>query len=337
MSGTRPPAPPRRSTLLAVVIVLCLVWGSTWFVIRTGLEDLPPFTSAGVRFALAAGVMAVLARLLGKAEGGTRPCWRLVLAMGGLNFAASYGIVYWAEQRLPSGLVALLWAVFPMLMASAGHVWLGERLRGRQWGGFALGLAGVAVLFQNDLRDLGPGARTAGAVLLISPLVSTAGTVVVKRLGAGVSSLYLNRAGMCLGAILLLACGLLFERDAPADWSSQALASVIYLALAGTVLTFGLYFWAMRYAPAHQLSLIAYVTPAIALGLGATLGDEPLGASTALGGLLILGGVLAVLLSPRRGQGRAPHATDPAPTPDPTPAPDPAPTPGRPTDAQGTR
>ena len=315
MSGTPPPAPPRPATLLAVVILLCLVWGSTWFVIRTGLEDLPPFTSAGVRFALAAGVMAVLAAVLGRREGGTRPCWRLVLAMGVLNFAVSYGIVYWCEQRLPSGLVALLWAVFPMLMASAGHFWLGERLRGRQWGGFVLGLAGVAVLFQNDLQDLGPGAMTAGAVLLVSPLVSTAGTLVVKRLGAGVSSLYLNRAGMSLGAILLLGCGLLFERDAPAVWSTRALGSVIYLALVSTVLTFGLYFWALRFAPAHRLSLIAYVTPAIALGLGAALGDEPLGASTVAGGLLILAGVGAVLLGARRGPSLATEGAQPASTP----------------------
>ena len=102
---------PSRSTLALCVAVLCLAWGSTWIVISKGLEDLPPFTSVSVRFALAASVMALLARRLGQREGGERPPRKLVLAMGCLNFGCSYGIVYWSQQHLPSGLVSLLWAV----------------------------------------------------------------------------------------------------------------------------------------------------------------------------------------------------------------------------------
>ena len=148
---------------------------------------------------------------------------------------------------------------------------------------------------------------------------------ITPRHGAGVSSLYLNRSGMTLGAALLLGCGLLFERGAPVHWTAQAVASVIYLALFGTVLTFGLYFWAMRYAPAHQLSLIAYVTPAIALGLGASVGDEPLAPSTLVGGALILTGVAAVLLAPRGTPSRTDAAADSGPPPDHPPEPASAP------------
>lgn len=278
------------------VSLLCLIWGSTWLVIREGLRDLPPFTSAGARFAVAAAVMALLARRLAAREGGAAPGLRITLALGGLCFGASYGIVYWTETRLPSGLVSVLWAVFPMLMAAAGHVALpGERLRPRQWTGFAAGFAGVVVLFRTDLAAIGPGAVSAGAVLLLSPLVSAVGTVVVKREGAGVSSLLLNRNGMALGAVLLLALAAATERDAPARWSGAAVASVLYLAIAGTVVTFGLYYWVMRYAPASRLSLIAYVTPAIALSLGAAVGDEPVGWHTVAGAALVLGGVAAVL------------------------------------------
>jgi len=287
---------PSPLVLFASVALLCLVWGSTWIVIHAGLKDLPPFTSAGVRFAVAAAGMSVVARLLAAREGGSAPPRHLVLAMGGLNFGVSYGIVYWVETRVPSALTAVLWAVYPILLALVSHGLLpGERLRGRQWAGLGLALAGIGVLFSGDLAALGGEVVTAGAVLLLSPFVSAIGTALVKRDGAGVSSLRLNRDGMWLGASLLLALAFLTERSATPVWSARALASLAYLSLCGTVLTFGLYYWAMRYVPAYRLALIAYVTPVIAISLGVGLGDEPVTRSTLLGGALVLLGVATVL------------------------------------------
>lgn len=234
------PAPSRTTQVLCVAL-LCLIWGSTWLVIREGLEDLPPFTSAALRFGLAALVMAALAPSLARREGGGRPPLALVLAMGGLNFAASYGIVYWAETRLPSGVVSVLWAVFPMTLGLVGHRMLpGERLAGRQWGGIALGLVGVVLLFRTDLAAMGPGAVGAGAVLLLSPVAAALGTALIKRDGAGVSSVLLNRDGMALGSVLLAGLALGWERDEPLRWTATAVGSVLYLSLLGTVVTFGL-------------------------------------------------------------------------------------------------
>lgn len=289
--------------------------------IREGLDDLPPFTSAGVRFLLAAVVMAMLAPWLAPREGGTRPTLRLVAAMGVLNFALSYGVVYWAECSLPSGLVALLWAIYPMLMAAMGHVWLrGERLRGRQWIGFLGGFAGVGLLLGTDLPDIGGGAVTAGLVLLVSPLAVAFGTVIIKREGRGVCSVLLNRDAMALGAALLLMVALFTERDAPAAWTPRAVGSIVYLAIAGTVVTFGLYHWVLRFAPAHQLALIAYVTPVLALALGVALRNEPVGPNTLVAGLLILAGVTGVLAggAPRKppsipdGAGNSQSGSEPA-------------------------
>ena len=96
---------------------------------------------------------------------------------------------------------------------------------------------------------------------------------------------------MLVGALLLIGSALLFERDADVRWTGTAIASVLYLALAGTVVTFGLYFWLMRFAPAYQLSLVAYVIPVIALTLGALVGNEPVGLQTIFGTALVLIGV----------------------------------------------
>jgi drug/metabolite transporter (DMT)-like permease len=145
------------------------------------------------------------------------------------------------------------------------------------------------------VRSFGPAALPVALLLMASPLVSAVGTALVKRQGAHVSSLALNRNGMLLGAAILGAAALAVERDAPAVWSVRALGSVAYLALFGTVTTFGLYFWLLRTIDANRLGLIAYVTPAVALTLGALVRGEAIRATTLAGSALILLGIVLVV------------------------------------------
>jgi drug/metabolite transporter (DMT)-like permease len=276
--------------------LLCLIWGSTWVVIKGGLRDLPPLTSAGARFVVAALIMVAVSAAFGRREGGRNPPVWLWVVQGTTNFAISYGIVYHAETVLPSGLVSLLWGVYPMLQALSGHWFLdGERLGPRQWAGFAVGLAGLFLLFRTDLRTFGAGGVPTALLLFLSPIAVAFGTTLVKRFGGGVSSTTLNRNGMLVGAALLTAVAAVSERDAAASWTTPAIASILYLAIVGTVLTFSLYFWLLRFAPAHRMALIAYVTPAIALFLGWVFADEPVTASTLAGAGFILAGVLLVV------------------------------------------
>jgi drug/metabolite transporter (DMT)-like permease len=312
-SGGPPSGRPAEGVIHAVIALLSAIWGSTYFVIREGLRDLPPFTAAAARFALAGAVFTLIAPALARREGGARPSLRLSLAFGLANIALSYSLIYWCGRVLPSGLVSVLWSTFPLMMAASGHLFLGERLAPRQVLGFVVGFLGIAALFATDLRALGPEALPAGALLLLSPLVSTAGNTLVKKHGERTSSLLLNRNGIWIGCAVIAALALALEGDSAPAWTPRALASVVYLALAGTVLTFGLYYWAMRYAPAYRLSTIAYLTPLLALTLGTLAGGEPFTAFTALGSALILGGVALVLggaagARPRRGAGLSPPA-----------------------------
>ena len=137
-------------------------------------------------------------------------------------------------------------------------------------------------------------------IFLLSPLTAAIGNTIVKRHGGPVSSALLNRNGMIGGAALLLAAALVFERGAELRWTGQAVFSVAYLATAGTVVTFGLYFWLLRHAPAHKLSLIAYVTPVIALTLGWAVGEERVTLHTIGGTCLILIGVAMVVRRRRK-------------------------------------
>jgi len=288
-------AAPSPFKVAALTALLCLIWGSTWVVIAGGLESLPPFGSAAARFTLAALAMTGLAAAFARREGGVRPSLSLSLVLGALNFGGSYGVVYWSETHLPSGLTSVLWAVFPMLQAVLGHLYLpGERVGPAQLAGFGLGLAGVVLLFATVLRGIGPEAVPAGSILLLSPLVSAIGTTYVKKHGGGTSSLALNRNGMWIGAALLWAMTLLFEREAEFILDARAVGTVLYLALVGTVVAFGLYFWLLRHTTANRLSVIAYVTPGIALTLGVLVGREPFTPYTLAGLAAILAGVFLV-------------------------------------------
>lgn len=287
---------PSPALLRGALVLLCLIWGSTWVVIKGGLRDLPPLTSAGARFAIAAVIMIGVAALLGSREGGSKPPVWLWIVQGTTNFALSYGIVYHAETVLPSGLVSLLFGVYPMLQALSGHLFLdGERLRKTQWFGFVIGLVGLYLLFSTDIRGFGPNGVPTALLLLLSPISVVVGTTLVKRFGGGVRSTLLNRNGMFVGAVMLLGAAFALERESGVNWTSAALASVVYLAVMGTVVTFSLYFWLLRYVPAHKMALIAYVTPALALFLGWAFAGEPVTKSTLAGAACILCGVLFVV------------------------------------------
>lgn len=288
---------PSNALIVTLVGVLCLIWGSTWVVIKEGLQDLPPLTSAAVRFTIAATVMFVLAPILAKKEGGDRPPTWLWISSGLMNFAISYGIVYVSETVLPSGLVSVLWAIYPLMMAFAGHWFLpGERLSLAQVVGFVIGFGGIVFLFSTDVRAIGEAAPGMAAFLLLSPFVSTIGTVLVKRYGAKSSSVLLNRNGMTVGAIGLAAAAFVFEPNETSVWSNRAMLSVGYLSIVGTVVTFSLYFWLLRFARANRMALIAFVTPCVALFLGWAIGGEAIATTTIIGaGLVVLGVALVVV------------------------------------------
>lgn len=284
-------APSPMSTAL-LMVMLCFVWGTSWLAIKIGLKDVPPFTAATLRFLIAGTCMIGVARLLSAREGGARPPLAIVLVHGSCQFGLNYGIVYLCQTVIPSGMVAVLWAVFPLFIALGEHFVVGSQpLSGMKWLGIAVSFAGIATLFATDLRAVDARAVPMAALLLLAPLSVAASTLYIKQRASGMSSLLLNRDGMWLGVALLGACALWLEEPFAVVWTPSAVLSLLYLSLMASVLTFAVYFWLLRYVPAYRMSLISFVTPLIALLIGTLLGGEPLGARTVLGAALVLGGI----------------------------------------------
>jgi drug/metabolite transporter (DMT)-like permease len=287
---------PDSGRLRAAFIVLTLIWGSTWAVIRLGLEGIPPLTGVALRFAIAGAILLVLIPRFGVRFTWSREELGLWAVNGLLSFTASYTIVYWAEQHIPSGLAALLFATYPLFVAVIAHFALpGERLGWRAAVGILLGFVGVAVIFSDDLQLLGgANVREVALVMLLSPIVSAVATVAVKRWGAGIHPLSLTAVPMLLTAAVVGTLALALEREAALVFDLRSVGSLLYLAVFGSAVTFTIYYWMLARARATQVALIAYTIPIVAVAVGALLFQEPIRPRVVLGGLLVLMGVAIV-------------------------------------------
>lgn len=291
---------PRSTAAPLLIALLCLIWGSTWFGIRICLHDQPPLTSAALRFLLAGLAMTALAPRLRRFETAPPPPRWLWLTAGATSFAGSYGILYAAETVVPSGIAAVLWAIFPLLMAGSGVLVLGERIAPRQWLGFVVAFSGIVAVCGGNLGSTSATSLPWALLILLSPIVSALGTTLIKKFGSGTSSVLLNRNGMLFGAALLSVAALLAEDPRTIVWTWPAVLATLYLALFGTALSFGVYFWLLRTAPASQLALISYVTPVLAMLLGAAVGDGEPDTMAWTGTALVVTGVALVVRKPKR-------------------------------------
>lgn len=286
---------PNRWLVVGVLVFLILAWGTTWAAIRIGLRGVPPFTGVALRFAISSLVLLAIAPFLGVRFGRSRRELGLWTMNGILSFSVSYGVVYWSEQVVPSGLAATLFATFPLLVALLAHFMLpGERIRPGVAAGMLIGFAGVATIFSEDLARLGgPGVAFACAVLLISPVVSAVSNVAIKKWGQGIHPVSLSAVSMGIGSGIMGAVALSVERGATLRWNGATAGALLYLAIVGSALTFTLYYWLMTHYPATHVSLIAYATPVVAVAVGVLFMNEPVTPRVLAGSALVVIGVAA--------------------------------------------
>jgi drug/metabolite transporter (DMT)-like permease len=292
-----------RSLVWSLYAALVTIWSSTWVVIAEGLDDIPPFFGAALRFALAGiGVLLVAAVM----RRPLRTDFGLAALLGLLPFATTYGLIYWAEQYVPSGLTAVLFAFLPLYVALLSVAFLPqERLTPRLLAGVVIALAGLVLAFGESLH-LGSGAKTAlaTAAVVASPFASAIGNVAIKRRAGASDPLVLNGWAMLGGGLVLLLVSALAEDWGDASWSVGAVASVLYLAVLGTGFTFVTLTVLLRELPAMTVSFISLIIPFGALALGAIVRGETITALAVAGAALVAGGI-AVAQLPVRPKVRA--------------------------------
>jgi drug/metabolite transporter (DMT)-like permease len=297
------PHPPRWQVLSAFAIIY-LVWGSTFLAIRVGVREVPPFLLAGMRF-FAAGI-ALYAWM--RAKGTPSPTsrqWASASLLAILMFVLDYGLLFWAEKRVPSGIAAVMMATIPAFMALAEIVFLRtQKLTLRLGFALFLGLCGVMVLTLRVALFDQSAIDSTGAVALVVGAVSwSLASVLTRKLPLPESKVMSSGAQMLAGGILLTltsaGLGEFKGFDARAV-STGAWLALVYLIVAGSIVGFTAYVWLIHHESPTKVGTYAYVNPVVAVVLGYLLGGEALGARTVLGAILVLVSVVVITTTPKK-------------------------------------
>lgn len=283
---------------LLAYATIYLVWGSTFLAIRIGVREVPPFLLAAIRFLLAGGVLFVWLRARGVAAPTLRE-WRSAILIAILIFLSNYGLVFWAETRIPSGVTAVMQAMIPAFMALAEIVFLGtQRLTWRLVFALAIGLAGVVVLTSASLGLGGVAVdRVSAAALLIASSSWAVGSILSRKLPLPASRAMSSGAQMLAGGVwLAIAATALGEPRGfdPRAVSPDAWLALLYLVVAGSIAAFTAYQWLLQRESPTRVGTYAYVNPVVAVVLGSLVANEPLGARTVVGTMCVLASVVMI-------------------------------------------
>jgi len=294
---------PTWKVLLAFAIIY-FVWGSTFLAIRVGVREVPPFLLAGIRFAVAGGVLYGWMRLKGTPSPTGRQ-WRSATLLAVMIFVFDYGLLFWAEQRVPSGIAAVMMATIPVFMALSEILILKtRRLTARLVIASVLGVGGVIVLV-NPLMNLGDSAiNPLGAIALLVGAVSwSVASAMSRKLDLPSAKGMSSGAQMLAGGVLLtFTAGLLgeFRGFHVEAVSTKAWLCLAYLIIAGSIIGFTAYVWLIHHESPTKVGTYAYVNPVVAVLVGYMFGGEAIGVRTIAGTLLVLVGIGVITMTPAK-------------------------------------
>ncbi len=295
--------PPTWKVLLAFAIIY-FVWGSTFLAIRVGVREVPPFLLAGMRFLVAGVVLYAWSRARG-APAPTAREWRGATLLAVLIFVMDYGLLFWAERRVPSGIAAVMLATIPVFMAlSEILIVKTQRLTGRLAMALLLGIGGVAVLVNHSASFGDAPIDTLGACALLFAATSwSIASALSRKLPSPSVKAMSSAAQMFAGGVLLTITAALFGELRgfhPQAVSTKAWLALTYLIVAGSIVGFTAYVWLLHHESPTKVGTYAYVNPVVAVLVGYFLGGEAIGARTIAGTLLVLVSVVVITTEPKR-------------------------------------
>jgi len=295
----------RRSwKVLLAFATIYLVWGSTYLAIRIGVREIPPFLLAAMRFAIAGVVLYGWMMAQGERLPAGRE-WMSAFLLAVLIFVLDYGLLFWAEQRVPSGIAAVMMATIPAFMALSEIILLGtQKLTIRLSIALLIGIGGVAILMSPSVSLGGAPIDGKGAAALIVAAISwSLSSALTRKLPLPKSKVMSSGVQMLAGGFLLaLTAGALgeFRRFHPRAVSRGAWLALLYAIVAGSIIAFTAYVWLIHHESLTKVGTYAYVNPVVAVLIGYFLGGEALGLRTILGTLFVLVSVVVITTIPAK-------------------------------------
>jgi drug/metabolite transporter (DMT)-like permease len=288
---------PTWKTLLAFAIIY-FVWGSTFLAIRVGVREVPPFLLAAMRFLVAGLVLYGWMIARGERSPSGRQ-WTSASLLAILIFVLDYGLLFWAERRVDSGIAAVMMATIPAFMALSEIIFLRtQRLTVRLAMALLIGTGGVAVLTSRSLNLGGaPIDRVGALALLVAAMSWSVASALARRLPLPPSKVMSSGAQMLAGGVFLaLTAAALGElrNFHPSTVSRGAWLSLLYLIVAGSIIAFTAYVWLIHHESPTKVGTYAYVNPVVAVLLGYFLAGEALGLRTMLGTMFVLISVVVI-------------------------------------------
>jgi drug/metabolite transporter (DMT)-like permease len=258
------------------------------------LETVTPFLSAGLRFVVASVVLYTIIRIKGITIPWNRESQWFFLITGLTSFSIPFGLVYWGEQKVSSGLTSILFAVFPFCVALFSS-WLlkTEKLNSAKIIGIVLGFSGIVAIFFNDVHFSGAETFFGMLAILASAAMQAFSAVIVKKHGHEISPFVVSFVPMTIGAVILSVASVALEDFSSVEFTPKAILCILYLGLFGSVATFVSYFWLLKRVQVVLLSLTSFITPIIAVLLGAIVLQETVSPQIFLGSALVLMGIIS--------------------------------------------
>jgi drug/metabolite transporter (DMT)-like permease len=294
---------PASWKILLAFAIIYFVWGSTFLAIRVGVHEVPPFLLAAMRFSVSGIVLYGWMRLKGTPSPSGRQ-WAGATLLGALIFLIDYGCLFWAEQRVPSGIAAVVLATIPVFITLLEIIFLRtQRLTVRLGLALLVGLCGVAVLTGQSFSFGEVPINRAGALaLLVAAFTWSVATILTRRLSLPASKPMSAAAQMIAGGIQLFILATLSGEFA--GFRAQAVSwnawfALAYLIIAGSIVGFTAYVWLLHYESPTKVGTYAYVNPVVAVALGYFVGGEVVGPRTLVGALLILASVITITTTPK--------------------------------------
>ena len=289
---------PQAWKIMLAFAIIYFVWGSTFLAIRVGVREVPPLLLAGARFFTAGIVLYGWMRATG-APSPNRREWGSVTLLAVLIFLVDYGLVFWAEQRVPSGITAVMLATIPVFTALAEILILRtQRLTLRLGIALVVGLAGVAVLISRSVSFGDAPIERSGALALVVGAISwSLASVLSRKLSLPQSKVMSSGAQMLVGGILLILAAALFGEFRgfhPRRVSDGTWLALLYLIVAGSIVGFTAYVWLIHHESPTKVGTYAYVNPIVAVLVGYFFGGEALTVRTIVGTLFVLISVVVI-------------------------------------------
>jgi len=286
----------RRNAWIAFIAV-CVIWGTTYLAIKVALETIPPFLMGGIRYVIAGTVLGGYLVARGEALPPMRE-WGSLAWLGVLMIGLGNGGVNWAEQYLASGITAVVIATSPFWMVAIDAMFPGgERLSGRKFVGLLVGFSGIVLLVWPDITLEGAdGRRVVYGILALQ--VACAGWAIAssytRRHAVTRNVLVVAAVQMFFGGVFMMGVGTMAGEWSALSFNPQTTSALVYLIVAGSLIAFAAYSYALRHLPIATVSLYTYVNPVIAVALGTLLLSEPFRLSMVVSAVIIVIGIAIV-------------------------------------------